>query len=374
MVRYRLTFPDRGSREKSTRNTSFRNRRRKPHQQQSRPRRILTVGTRWLVWAYVAVILATLVAVQWSTDRWWLTTLLAFGPKWILLCPLVVLFPLAALFRARLTPLLLLAGAAFCLVVMGFNVPFSVRPSDLEHRERIVVMTCNLGGTADWKAIHALIEKRGVDIIACQELGTSDPLFPPNWYSERQGRLLIASRFPITDTKKWIRHDPPQQWPPLIALHAVIEAPGRSLSLCNLHLTSPHHGLAALLDRKMIINPARRDRLQQLIALREQESRALRAWIDQQPETDLIVGDFNMPVQSQIYRRYWQDYINAFNANQWGFGLTRQVTLGGISFGARIDHILTGPRGFPIDCQIGPDVGSDHLPVFAEVVIRPVDD
>ena len=35
----------------------------------------------------------------------------------------------------------------------------------------------------------------------------------------------------------------------------------------------------------------------------------------------------------------------------------------------RIDHILTTPDWSIAECRVGPDLGSDHLPVMAEVVL-----
>ena len=39
----------------------------------------------------------------------------------------------------------------------------------------------------------------------------------------------------------------------------------------------------------------------------------------------------------------------------------------GISVRVRIDHVLTGAGLVPRVCEVGPDVGSDHLPVIADV-------
>ena len=34
-----------------------------------------------------------------------------------------------------------------------------------------------------------------------------------------------------------------------------------------------------------------------------------------------------------------------------------------------IDRILTTPDWFINECRVGPDLGSDHLPVIAEVIL-----
>jgi vancomycin resistance protein VanJ len=35
--------------------------------------------------------------------------------------------------------------------------------------------------------------------------------------------------------------------------------------------------------------------------------------------------------------------------------------------GLRIDHVLCGPGWWPEVCWVGPDVGSAHLPVLADL-------
>ena len=66
----------------------------------------------------------------------------------------------------------------------------------------------------------------------------------------------------------------------------------------------------------------------------------------------------------------WDDYTNAFSKAGFGFGETRWTTMRGITFGVRIDHILTNEHWRPQRCWVGPDVGSDHLPVIADLRLR----
>ncbi|HBO45279.1 MAG TPA: hypothetical protein DD670_15390 [Planctomycetaceae bacterium] len=40
----------------------------------------------------------------------------------------------------------------------------------------------------------------------------------------------------------------------------------------------------------------------------------------------------------------------------------------GPQFGARIDHILMRSDWWPRRCWVGPDMGSDHLPVVADLI------
>jgi endonuclease/exonuclease/phosphatase (EEP) superfamily protein YafD len=97
---------------------------------------------------------------------------------------------------------------------------------------------------------------------------------------------------------------------------------------------------------------------------REIESRVTSRWAVQGQLPLLVAGDFNLPVESRIYRESWGGFINAFSRSGRGFGFTRFN--GWIR--VRIDHVLAGP-GWRVDrAWVGPDVGSDHRPVVADLV------
>jgi endonuclease/exonuclease/phosphatase (EEP) superfamily protein YafD len=81
----------------------------------------------------------------------------------------------------------------------------------------------------------------------------------------------------------------------------------------------------------------------------------------------IVAGDFNMPADSTIYREVWGRYLNAFSEKGTGYGRTVFESMRGIKVGVRIDHILAG-NGLGIRvCETGPDVGSDHLPLIADI-------
>jgi len=57
-------------------------------------------------------------------------------------------------------------------------------------------------------------------------------------------------------------------------------------------------------------------------------------------------------------------YAFAFERAGWGYGYTRPTALPW----TRIDHLFAGPGWQWSRCRVGPDLGSDHLPLIAEVV------
>ncbi|MEO7363360.1 MAG: endonuclease/exonuclease/phosphatase family protein, partial [Gemmatimonadaceae bacterium] len=78
----------------------------------------------------------------------------------------------------------------------------------------------------------------------------------------------------------------------------------------------------------------------------------------------LIGGDFNLPVESTIFRTYWSKFIDAFEARGNGLGWTKTE---GRWLRIRIDHLLTtdaGPK--PIRVVVGDGFLSDHKPVIAD--------
>ncbi len=87
----------------------------------------------------------------------------------------------------------------------------------------------------------------------------------------------------------------------------------------------------------------------------------------------LIVGDFNTPPVSQLYREVWPDFTNAFNAAGFGFGYTapsirRRRWFDDVPW-LRIDHILTDDHWSVLCCRIGHGRGSDHRLIWADVAL-----
>jgi endonuclease/exonuclease/phosphatase (EEP) superfamily protein YafD len=75
-----------------------------------------------------------------------------------------------------------------------------------------------------------------------------------------------------------------------------------------------------------------------------------------------VAGDFNMPIESAIYRRDWADFHNAFSEAGFGWGWTKWTRL----FGVRIDHVLSRDGLVCTRAWIGGKTGSDHRPLVAD--------
>lgn len=329
--------------------------------------RRLVVALTASVWLYLAAVIAVWLLLRLGGDRWWPATVMQFGPRWPYAIPWLVLVLAAALARRRL--LWPLAAAAVVLVgpIAGLCLPWArlVGPGGPTLR----VLTCNIDGhDADARRLTALVAEAKPDVVALQECPPDFPVsWPSGWQVRRAGGLVVASPYSLGEADQSRRRHPPSRWPAVNALRCTVETPLGPVRICCVHLRTPRYGLDETLDRRTGVSPARSAALTAGTADRRLESEELAAWLAGEPASSIIVGDFNMPTDSAIYRAYWSRYANAFSTTGFGFGYTKWTPVGKWSYGLRIDHILTSPGLKPLRCRLGPDVGSDHLPLLAEL-------
>ena len=79
----------------------------------------------------------------------------------------------------------------------------------------------------------------------------------------------------------------------------------------------------------------------------------------------IVLGDFNTPVESRIFREHWGDLADAFSTAGTGFGMTKYN--GWIR--ARIDHVLTSDDWHVDRVLVGADVFSDHRPFVVDLTL-----
>ena len=320
------------------------------------------------VWLYVAAILIAWLLLRLGGDRWWFATLMLFGPKWAYSVPLLALVPAALFARRRLLwPL----GAAAIVAVgplMGLCLPWArlAAPSGPSLR----VLTCNLKGRCSHNAVlDELINTALPDVVTLQGCwGNVQIRWPTGWHVRQEAGLLIASRYPLLDQGTVHSWRPPEHWQRTDMFHCAVQTPHGDVDFCSVHLVSPHRGIDAVLDRKTVVRPSDSLALASDIELRWQESEGAADWVATLYESPILAGDFNLPVDSAIYREHWAGYRDAFSEAGLGFGYTERPRVHGFSWGVRIDHVLTGSNWRCRSCWVGPDVGSDHLPLVADLV------
>jgi vancomycin resistance protein VanJ len=292
-------------------------------------------------------------------DVGWVGTVLLFGPRWVALLPLVVLAPLAAVAHSWRAGGVLAAAA---LVVVGPLMGGTVSPSTSGRSDDgavLRVLTCNTDGQNLHKhELELLVAQTLPDIVALQEAEVIDftPIFPDGWHIEAgPAGLLLATRFPIRG-RDYLTE------PELGARGAVgryrLETPAGELIAVNVHLPTPREGFEEVLH-----TGGGAAAIREGIAARDHASIVVRSWLGDIGGDAIVAGDFNMPVESAIYRRHWSDLTDAFSKAGWGWGYTKQTRW----FGVRIDHVLAGKAWTCRRAWVGPDVGSDHLPLIAQL-------
>jgi endonuclease/exonuclease/phosphatase (EEP) superfamily protein YafD len=138
-----------------------------------------------------------------------------------------------------------------------------------------------------------------------------------------------------------------------------LDPPAGPVTVFNLHLATPRKGLGALAG----FNRQGLDEVRANSKLRWRQSEFVAVEAGRATGPVLLVGDFNTPPESAIFRRVWPASADAFSDAGWGWGYTSRTR----RVGVRIDHVLVGGGGWATECRVGPDVGSPHRPLLADV-------
>jgi endonuclease/exonuclease/phosphatase (EEP) superfamily protein YafD len=300
-------------------------------------------------------------------DRWWIATVLLFGPRWVLALPLAVLLPAAVfLDRPLLAPLL-----ATTLVVLGPVIGLHtgwrrlfVSP-DPAHDLRVMTFNTEGGRGMSWTPTGVL-EALEVDIAALQECAPAIAervRALEGWHTDARGGACLISRYPILSVTQMDRDAFLAAGGAGLVVTYVLAVGDREIRLTNLHLETPREGLEAIRSGDLAEGAPL---LEGKSMLRTFEHRFARRWVDTLPGPRLVVGDFNSPPESPMFRSYWADWQNAFSRVGAGLGGTR---LNGW-IRARIDHILADDQWMVVRSQLGPNLGSDHAPLLADLRLR----
>jgi len=326
----------------------------------------------WAAYSYTVIVLSALMFMYVGGDRWCLATVLLFGPRWLLSLPLFLLIPMAA-FRDRqlFIPLIISAFIIFG-PFMHFNLPLSkITGSIYPGAPKLRVLTCNLGGAKyDTSHLVSVISSMSVDIVALQECPEEFNLsLPVGWHMITERGLAVVSRFPLSKVNIVQVMRPRGKEPSPSLLHVKVRTPNGDVNFCSLQLPTPRFGLMKILDRHTVLRLSRNELCNEGTAFRRRAAQEVRRYIDTLSLPVIIAGDFNTPVESNIYRSVWNDFTNAFSKVGFGYGWSQRVSVRGFFYSTRIDHILTGKRLTPLFSEVGPDIGSDHHPVIADLAM-----
>lgn len=310
-------------------------------------------------------VVSGLTCLAWAAgDQWWVATVLLFGPRWPILLPLLALFPLALVFCRRTLPWLAGAGALAIWLFMGFVLPWQrvtgifAPPPDLTLR----VIAYNAGETED-AAVIRMIEDMRPDILALNEWPATRVLpesVTDGMYVGQTGGNLVLSRFPIKVIEPLeSEHLKPWEYR---ALRCLLQTHLGPMQVVCVHLETPRHGLTQV--RHTPWHAA--DAMRQNTERRRLDAESASRFAAEFTGPSIVAGDFNTPVESRIYQRYWSGWQNAFSQGGFGLGHTKSLRLHGV----RIDHILISPHWRVISAQTCTSLGGDHRPVVADLALR----
>lgn len=325
---------------------------------------------RWITLAsvlYLAVVLVVWLLIAQFGDRWWVATVLMFGPRWIWALPAVPLLVLALWRRSKLgivAPLLALGLVLW--PIMGWHWRFD---SSTGAAADLRIVTFNIGNSyrADENKVDAPLLRRlfditRTDLMFLQECSLDkDALFaqfPDKEIFSADGSCIV-SNFQILQETARNPEDVRAMGGSGMAQRFDIATPRGVVSVVNLHLETVRGGMERVVARSFSAAAA----MDSNATVRRLESAIAAGWAAGAKVPLLVVGDFNMPVESAIYRRYWSVLGNAFDDCGAGYGYTKFEK----RYGIRIDHVLYDRRWACVRAIVDDSVGGDHRPLIVDL-------
>ena len=360
--------------------------------------RVMRRWTTRIAWLVLVFMLAAWISLATSSEHFLPATILAYGPRFLLLAPFVLLVPLALISARRaLLPLTIatwvvlvpIMGARFSPTTLLREMPAKPAAGDIR-----VVTFNTLVGTRLQSELGKFLDEYQPDIVGFQECGQvlwRSIQRLEGWHSYKSQSTCTFSRWPLTMVDSMYRPDDNSRRRGLLGGYGAysryrVEAPGGAIDVANVHLPTARYGLQAVLrgddglipsDALDAIGTAARTatgalpdnvdaQLRSSLLARDIASQraSLRASGGDRSRPLVVMGDFNLPVESTIYRTHWQHFTNAFEEVGNGLGWTKQE---GKLLRIRIDHVLMNDRLEPRLVKVGRDWYSDHLPVIVDL-------
>jgi len=315
--------------------------------------------------AYFVLTVVVFAVMRLFAESWLPATLILFAPRGVLLLPLPILVGLALWARR---PILLVADGLLLAFIlgpfMGFSVPIGSLFRGSPPGTRLCVMTLNQGkAPLNQAVLRLLIRKHSVNVICFQEGAGPNALEGADaqgWNFDSSG--LIATRFPIVEELKPENPNDFQErlfWPLRIKRVKIALPDGRRCMVACVHMGTMRTGFEFLKNGETAAAYRYQDwRWRQMDDL-------IGRLGDAGDSPILIGGDFNMPGDSPMMSPLYRQFRNTFREAGWGFGYTRPTKWPFVG----IDHILVSPEWDVRHSWVGPDVGSDHLPLLTTVVL-----
>lgn len=322
----------------------------------STKRGCLTTGVSALAGAYLASIIVYLVLRLVFGDRfWWLALVNAFAIYTFM--PVLILLPMAVLFR--LWAFVVRLGFVGLLGIIWFG-PFFQPGTAPEpgNGSTITVMTFNMRAELppDGAEFYTWIAEQSPDVIVFQERPQTRPDRIPELADvyphqiEQSDYRLTLSRYAFVETSDD---------------RVVIEIDGQPVAIYNVHSTYPilpESRFPVLNSIPVLQLIPRYDESQ-----RNRDIAELIETLADETLPHIVIGDFNMSQHSLVYSDVAVVLRDVFREISVGLGNTWPVPLPML----RLDYVWVDDSFAPLSIAIGPDLGSDHLPLVATLELLP---
>jgi endonuclease/exonuclease/phosphatase family metal-dependent hydrolase len=335
---------------------------------------------RWLTAAHV-VGAASLWFLVWEvSESHWLGSIVTFLPRLPWLLPGAVLLIASLLARSQAFWINLATTLFVLLAVAEFNVPWqrlSASDSDAADDERTLrVVSCNVQNFApDFSLVLREVNRAKPDVVAFQEALSPPRLLVEHfdgWHQVHVRGLWVASKWPL----RLLGECQSDYFSHLSGIAVEVDAPFGPFVLADLHLMTARRSLAELRPLELVRGDSQLA-LAGATVERLEEARQTRAFVTEHSADRplIVVGDFNMPTSSSVYRSSFGDLTNVFESSAWGFGFTapckRFRWWPHNTPWQRIDHILTNEAWQVRECRVGEWDGSDHRLIAATLRYLP---
>jgi len=282
---------------------------------------------------------------------------LLYTPRWLIVFPLFILMCFLKgskiYFKIIFCLLLLLA-----LFYNGLTIP--IKTVEKKLGQEVSIMTLNVSQVGRFDKLLQLAEFYYPDIFLLQESSLRDVEILKKYYpyTHCAGSLCIASQHDFS-VSNIIGREIFGGWGNFAVTYDVI-IQDKTLVLANVHFDTPRHALINTIMgkgfQKLFIDLDENRRLQANLVSQFMQNR----------KYSVIAGDFNMPVDENIYRDSFDGFSNAISEYSMGFNFTKFVEVKGVPlYGIRIDHILFSSHFHVVKAKVLGNVGSDHMPVYA---------
>jgi vancomycin resistance protein VanJ len=333
---------------------------------------------------YLVGLVAVALALPLIGERWWITTVLLYLPRFGFGLPLPLVVLALVLFGPRRLLLLLPVPLALLLFpIMGLTVNLTAdsgAPQEAPaERGTLRILSYNVAATDDPEPVLQVIRAVKPDIVLIQEhtrsLEAALPAALGDFVQHRAGQFAIASRFPIEDV-----YLPPQIALPTSAPRSArfvryrLKTPLGPLHVINVHPVSPRNGLEEArgdgllqgLRQGRIATSEGISVMQANSYLRQRQVEEIVAEAARSPHPTVIAGDTNLPEGSWILRRCLSGFSDGFKEAGRGFGYTYPANRPWM----RIDRILVDRQLTVRRFNVLSERASDHLAVLADIRLR----